>query len=119
MMQFVLKREAMGASITVQVVTLLMGYQISVYGGTLPHIGAVSIVDPQGNISTQQFPAHKDSVISEEWAKVLHQRGYFPAVVVAGIHYDSLSRRGIEEVLKQTEELLAETLDALAHGKNT
>ena len=113
MKRFGLTRELMGASIAVQVFCLRSGLQIGVYGGTLPHIGAVSVADPQGNITTQQFPAHKDGIISERWARALSEAGYRPAVVTAGIHYDHLNREQIAAVVEITDSMLSELLCAL------
>ena len=113
MKRFGLTRELMGASIAVQVFCLRSGFQIGVYGGTLPHIGAVSVADPQGNITTQQFPTHKDGIISERWARALSEAGYRPAVVTAGIHYDHLNREQIAAVVEITDSMLSELLCAL------
>lgn len=113
MTQFTLTRELMGAPVTAHVICLPSGLQVTVYGGTLPHIGAVSVVDPQGSITTQQFPTHKDGVVSERWAKALSEAGYRPAVVAAGIHYDDLSREQIGDVVKLTDDMLGELLHTL------
>ena len=113
MKQFSLTRELMGASITAQAICLPEGLQAAVYGGTLPHIGAVSVADPQGNVATRQFPTHKDGVVSGRWAKALSEAGYRPAVVTAGIHYDDLSREQIAGVVELTDGMLAELLNAL------
>ncbi len=116
MKQFTLKRELMGATLTVQAVLLPSGLQIGLYGGTLPHIGAVSVADPQGTIHTQQFPAHQDGVVSERWVKALSEAGYLPAVVVAGIHYDNLTCGQIAEVLALTDDMLDELLNTLGNA---
>ena len=113
MKMFSLTRELMGAALTAYAVRLPEGLQVSLYGGTLPHIGAVSVVDPQGNVATQQFPTHKDGVVSEQWAKALSEAGYRPAAVVAGIHYDDLSREQIDQVVALTNEMLTELLETL------
>ena len=113
MKQFSLTRKLMEASITAQAVCMPEGLQIGVYGGTLPHIGAVSVADPQGNVTTQQFPGHKDGVVSERWARALSEAGYRPAVVTAGIHYDGLSREQIAEVVEVTDDMLCALLCAL------
>ena len=113
MRQFTLNQELMGAPITVHVICLPNGLQVTVYGGTLPHIGAVSVADPQGNVTTQQFPTHKDGLVSERWARVLSEAGYRPAVVAVGIHYDDLSREQIAEVVVLTDDMLGELLHTL------
>ena len=116
MKRFSLTRELMGASITAQVLCLPEGLQVNVYGGVLPHIGAVSVADLQGNITTQQFPAHRDGVVSERWAKLLSEAGYVPAVVTAGIHYDHLSRDGISAVVELTDTMLSELIHILKNA---
>ncbi len=113
MRQFTLTRELMGATLTAQAVLLPSGLQIGLYGGTLPHIGAVSVADPQGDIDTQQFTTHQDGVVSERWARTLSEAGYRPAVVIAGIHYDDLNRKQIAAVVELTDDMLFEMLHTL------
>lgn len=113
MTQFTLTRELMGAPVTVHAIYLPSGLQVMVYGGTLPHIGAVSVVNPQGCITTQQFPTHKDGVVSERWAKAVSEAGYCPVVIAAGIHYDGLKREQIGDVVKLTDDMLGELLQTL------
>ena len=113
MAQFTLTRELMGAALTAQAVLLPSGLQVGLYGGTLPPIGAVSVVDPQGNITTQQFPTHKDGVVGERWARALSEAGYRPAVIAAGIHYDNLREKQIAEVVARTDDMLDELLHTL------
>lgn len=113
MRQFELKRALLGADITAQVTVLEAGVQVSVFGGTRPHIGAVSVADPQGDVATRQFPTHKDGVVSERWARALSGAGYRPAAVTAGIHYDGLNREQIDDVVKLTDDMLSELLYTL------
>ena len=113
MRQFTLNQELMGAPIMAHAICLPNGLQVTVYGGTLPHIGAVSVADPQGKITTQQFPTHKDGVVSERWAKAISEAGYCPVVIAAGIHYDSLNWEQIGDVVKLTDDMLGELLQTL------
>lgn len=115
MRQFEITRQLFGLDITAHVLPLDKGLHVSLFGGELPHIGAVSIVGPAGQCSTVQFPGHRDGVISEQWAEGLVQAGYCPVVVEAGIHYDDLSRDGITAVLALTEKMLASILDTLSN----
>lgn len=103
-----------GAELTAEVIRLPEGVQAVLYGGTKPHIGAVTVVDPQGAAATTQFAGHKDGVVSEKWAQSLAADGYRPAVVTAGIHYDGLSREQIAAVVALTDELLAQARAWLA-----
>lgn len=100
-------------TVTAAVTQLDQGVQVTLFGGELPHIGAVSIVSPAGEITTQQFPGHKEGILSESWAAALSDAGYRPAVVAAGIHYDHLSREGIAAVVDLSAQLLDETLKTL------
>lgn len=110
---FTVTRELMGAPITAQVLRLPVGVQVTLCGGTLPHIGAVSIAGPEGPVQTTQFPTHKDGVVGAEWAAALAEAGLRPAVVVAGIHYDGLTKAEIAEVVAVTREMLGEVLEGL------
>ena len=47
------------------------GINVLIAGGDFAHIGAVSIVDPQGEICTKTFEGHKDHFVSEEWAAIV------------------------------------------------
>lgn len=113
MTQFELHRFLYGERITTHVLQFEKDVHISIFGGQRAHIGAVSIVDPEGACRTVQFPGHKDGAISEPWANALAEAGYCPAVVEAGIHYDNLSRQGIAAVLSLTNEMLADVLELL------
>jgi hypothetical protein len=95
------------------VTVLPAGIQVLITGGSLPHIGAVSLADGQGNCTTQQLPGHKDSVVSEAWAKAIGALGLGSVAVSAGIHYDDLSREQIQSVVDATEELLRQAVARL------
>lgn len=109
-----LSRRLFGAEITAQVLQLDEGLHVSVFGGTRPHIGAVSVVLPTGAVETTQFPGHKDGVVSGRWAEALSGAGHCPCVVAAGIHYDNLSGQEIGMVVTAAEEMLNAVLDMLA-----
>lgn len=112
MKQLTLRRSLMGAALTAYATCLPAGIHVGIFGGTLPHIGAVSVVDPKGSITTQQFAHHRDGVVSERWARALVEAGCLPAVITAGIHYDGLSREQIAEVVALTDEMLEELLNS-------
>lgn len=104
----------LGAPLTARVQVIDGGVRAEVYGGTRPHIGAVSIAGPDGDIATTQFPTHRDGAVSARWAEALAAAGLRPAVVLAGIHYDGLSPEGIRQVLDASDRLLREVLAQLA-----
>jgi hypothetical protein len=105
-----IKRVVLGKEIMSCVQWLEHGLQATVTGGDLPHIGAVSIADEQGQLATTRFPEHRDYVISERWAGKLYEAFSLPVVVTAGIHYDGIDRDGITEILAATDELLEEQI---------
>ena len=84
------------------------GVQVVVAGGDRSHIGAVSIVDGQGNLVSPVFEGHKDNVISDQWAVELHEKWAVPVVVSAGIHYDHITPSQISTVVETMTTLLKE-----------
>ena len=84
------------------------GIEVLITGGDFAHIGAVSIVDPQGAIFTKIFEGHKDHFVSEEWAEKLYEKFHVPVVVSAGIHYDNIDSAGIETVISEMKKALDE-----------
>ena len=90
------------------------GILAAIYGGELPHIGAVTVISPEGILSTTEFPSHKDSTISEKWARSLCASGFCPVVVTAGIHYDCLPREKISEIIEKTDVLLLKMKEQLS-----
>lgn len=113
MRQFELKRTLFGADITAQVTVLDEGVQVLIFGGTRPHIGAVSVVNRADEISTAQFPGHRDGAVSRAWAKALMEAGLHPAVVTAGIHYDQISKADICTVLELNDGLIRSALEKI------
>jgi hypothetical protein len=114
----VLKNQILGREITTCVQCLDHGIQVVVTGGDLSHIGAVSVVDEQGLLSTNLLPGHRDDVISEKWAQKIYEAFLVPVVVTAGIHYDHISGEEIRQVVLGTDSILAEVLDGIGDGKN-
>lgn len=106
----IIRKELLDKEITVCMQCLDHGVQVSITGGDLSHIGAVSIVDEKGELSTTLFPGHKDHVISDTWAKKLFEACSVPVVVVAGIHYDHVGKKEISAILSATDEMLREIL---------
>lgn len=113
MMEFEASRECCGRMLIARALILDAGIQISVSGGDLAHIGAVSIVDPQGAVSTTEFPTHREGIVAEAWANALAEAGFRPAVVSAGIHYDGATREQIGQILAASQALLTDTLSQL------
>lgn len=113
--EFSVVRILLGEPVCARVLPLDGGVRVEIYGGTRPHIGAVSMADPAGKITTMEFPGHREGVVAEQWAKALAAAGFCPAVVLAGIHYDGLDRDGIQKVVVATEGMLTDTVEQLKH----
>ena len=92
------------------------GIHVSVYGGEASHIGAVSIIAPDGSRNDLQFPGHKDGQIAVRWADALHDAGFSPVTAEAGIHYDALSKEGISEVMSAADDLLTFLLQIVSRS---
>jgi hypothetical protein len=105
-----IKRVVLGKEILSCVQWLEHGIQATITGGDLPHIGAVSIMDEQGQLATTLFPEHRDDIISERWAVRLYEVYSMPVVVTVGIHYDRVDRDGIAEIVATTDEMLEEQI---------
>lgn len=106
--------ELFDEKITAHVTELENGINAAVFGGQLPHVGAVSIAASPGECHTTEFPGHRDSAVSRRWAESLCEKFSCPVVVSAGIHYDNLSREGIDAVLELSEEMLNYVIKALS-----
>ena len=87
---------------------------VIIIGGGESHIGAVGISFPTVSINTGEntvttsvvtLPSHKEDIvaknISEKVAKILNKK----IVVIAGIHFDNLSKDDIDRILKGCDEL--------------
>ena len=119
MRRFELRRTYRGKDITAGVIQTPHGVQVTLFGGDRPHIGAVAIVDPEGNRTLTEFPGHREGAVCDAWAAACAAAGVCPAVVTAGIHYDGISREEIAAVVAQTEALLHAVLKELCEGRET
>jgi hypothetical protein len=83
-----------------------------VSGGDQPHIGAVSVGIPRpslknpdqlsSTISTYVFTGHKDDIIGNKIAEEISKRTGKKVVVLAGIHFHSLSEKDINLVVEKS-----------------
>ena len=113
MKHFTGERMFRGKPITAEMTATDCGVQVGLYGGDTPHIGAVGIVDPDGNITVTQFEGHKEGVLCRQWCEALAKTAHCPAVVSAGVHYDQASREETLQIVRLCGELLQEAGSAL------
>ena len=97
---------------------------VAVWGGEKPHIGAVSVAEPRPSLRDSSLTSASASVIcvlghkedelakatSEVLASILNTR----VVVTAGIHWDNITGKGIEQVIRNRELLVDLILQKLA-----
>lgn len=106
MKQLVIEKDCLGFPLCARIDIPADGLAVLLTGGSKPHIGAVSAAEPGEGTQTTQFTGHREGVVSEQWAQALCARYRTPAVVCCGIHYDNLSREGLEAVLNCCSALL-------------
>lgn len=97
----------------VEMIVTEAGIQVLVAGGDKGHIGAVSIVNPQGELVSHCFLGHKEDKITEKWANAIYAKAGVAVVVSAGVHYNHISKEQIISVLDTTDALLSEVLEKI------
>lgn len=93
------------------------GINILIAGGDKGHIGAVAIAKAGHIIESIVFPSHKEEVICRSWAEKISAVYPGPVVVEAGIHYDSITKEQIQEVLRRLDEELFKLQQKFPDGK--
>jgi len=111
---FELQKPFMEKTIYCEAIKLDEGISVTLAGGDKAHIGAVSMVGLDGEMSSYTFPGHKETIISEKWAKEIYAKITETVLVSVGIHYDNISKADINKVLSFTDELLIELLNRLS-----
>jgi hypothetical protein len=107
------KREFRGKEIIAKIKQLEHGISVLLTGGDLPHVGAVSVADPQDGVHTIALCGHKDQYIGEAWARQLCEKTKLPVSVTAGIHYEQITKAEIEEIQALAQEMLEEVLGSI------
>lgn len=103
----------LGRAIRATVLRTPEGIQILVAGGDRPHIGAVCVMDPLGNMTSHCFPGHRDDAVAEKWAAEIYKKAHAAVAVSAGIHYDRISHEQIRLILNTTDALLHTVLERI------
>ena len=91
------------------------------YGGSRPHVGAVSIAQPYvadsgkftASFSCASAYGHKDAELGNLIAMRVAKRTGKTAAVVCGIHYEGLSPEKIKEIIEIYMELCEEALQGV------
>ena len=100
---------------------------VSMWGGTLPHIGAVGMATPRPSLrdpkkmsatsSTFTYVGHKEDAVVKRISELLASRLKTKVVVSAGIHWDDLTSREIDIIAKLTQKLSAQILKKLEKSR--
>ena len=94
---------------------------VILWGGAKPHIGAIGVAQPRSGLKDPEtisatssvftFLGHKEDAVakamSEELARELNRK----VVVVAGMHWEDLEDKRIEEVMEICQRLKARILE--------
>jgi hypothetical protein len=96
---------------------------VSMWGGTLPHIGAVGMATPRPSLrdpkkmsatsSTFTYVGHKEDAVVKRISELLASRLKTNVVVSAGIHWDDLTSGEIRTIARLTQKLSAQILKKL------
>jgi len=97
---------------------------VAIWGGEMPHIGAVAVAQPRPSLRDHNvlsatasvicLPAHKEYEIAKTVAETLAASLNTPVVVTAGIHWDNISQAGIGQVIANSKTLLGLILEQVA-----
>jgi gallate decarboxylase subunit D len=101
---------------------------ISIWGGSLPHIGSVSITMPRPGSQTQasvsttssvyNFSGHKDEAVARKCAERISAACNRKTVAVAGIHIDRATSDDIKIILKNAAGLCGRLIKGLKRITN-
>jgi len=91
---------------------------VALYGGNKPHIGSIAVSHPRPSLkdkkqisstsSVYNFLGHKDGVVAQRMSESLSASLNKKVVVVAGIHIDRITQKGIEKIIENCDKLAQE-----------
>ena len=112
------ERNILGFPIRAQSTQLDSGLDVSIYGGCATHVGAVTLAEFDGTTQTVERAGHKDSAISELWARELAKTMQMPVCVRCGIHYDHATKEQLAEITAGCNQMLNALTAALEQERN-
>jgi len=97
---------------------------VAIWGGEKPHIGAVSVAQPRPSLKDPEIrsatasviclPGHKEDELAKAVSEILAAALNTPVVVTAGIHWDNISKDGIQRVIENSKILVDLILERIA-----
>ena len=89
---------------------------VAIYGGEKPHIGAVAMAQPRPSLkdpdvtsataSVFTYVGHKEDDLAKATAEILAAALKTHVVVTAGIHWDNLTKEGIQQIIHNSKILI-------------
>ena len=86
---------------------------VVLHGGSKPHIGSVAVAHPRPSLkdkkqvsstsSIYNFLGHKEGVVAQKVSETLSAALNRNVVVVAGIHIDRITQKGITKILENCD----------------
>jgi predicted nucleotide-binding protein len=124
MMEFTLKTDEGAYDLEANVRLIGNDLLVAIWGGEKPHIGAVSMAqarpslkDPNVTSATASvfcFVGHKEDELAKAASEILAAALNTQVVVTAGIHWDNMSKEGIQKVIRNSEILVDLILEKIA-----
>jgi hypothetical protein len=97
---------------------------VAIWGGEIPHIGAVAVAQPRPSLKDPAVTSasasviclvgHKEDDLAKAAAEILAAALNTRVVVTAGIHWDNLAPKAIQRVVQNSEILVEMILARLA-----
>jgi hypothetical protein len=123
-MEFTLKTDEGEYNLEANVRLIGNDLLVAIWGGEKPHIGAVSVAqarpslkDPNVTSATASvfcFVGHKEDELAKAASEILAAAMNTQVVVTAGIHWDNISKEGIQKVIRNSEILVDLILEKVA-----
>lgn len=108
-----LEKQVLGYRIWAEINQLACGWDVGIYGGCSTHVGAVTMAEPDGSFQTMEREHHKDSFVSQIWAKELAKHLQSPVCVRCGIHYDDASKEQLAVIVAACDDMLRDAKEKL------
>ena len=96
---------------------------ISVWGGTKPHIGSISVSVPRPGLkdstsmsstsSVINLIGHKDEVVARKFSEQLATKFSRNAIATAGIHIDDITENQINIIMQNVTDLCLDVINKL------
>ena len=97
---------------------------VAIWGGEKPHIGAVAVAQPRPSLKDPEvmsatasvicLPGHKEDELAKAVSEILAAALNTSVVVTAGIHWDNISKDGIQKVIENSKILVDLILERIA-----